>query len=329
MSSRSIIMLVTALAVAPPSLALDANRPELQTFVKEMNTQYGVDKAWLRDLLTQAVHQDKIVEAISRPAEHVRPWYEYRELFLTQERIDAGVAYWLAHADDLEQAAQQFGVDPQVIVAILGVETFYGRITGRYRVLDSLATLAFDYPPRSAFFRSELEEFLLLAREGSIDPLKALGSYAGAMGLPQFTSSSYRRFSVDIDGDGRRDLWTDSADVLGSIANYFREHGWIRGELAIVQARLTKPEAARLASDKAKLTTTIGELRAAGVEFASDQPDERHAVLLAVEGRDGTEYWVGFRNFYAITRYNRSPLYALAVHQLGTAIAERVASAAK
>jgi len=329
MSPRSIIMLVTALAAAPPSLALDANRPELQTFMKEMNAQYGVDKTWMRDLLTQAVHQETIVEAISRPAERVRPWYEYRQLFLTQERIDAGVAYWLAHASDLDQAAQQYGVDPQVIVAILGVETFYGRITGRYRVLDSLATLAFDYPPRSAFFRSELEEFLLLAREGSIDPLKALGSYAGAMGLPQFTSSSYRRFSVDIDGDGRRDLWTDSADVLGSIANYFREHGWIRGELAIVQARLTKPEAAALASDKPKLTTTIGELRAAGVEFASDQPDERQAVLLAVEGRDGPEYWVGFRNFYAITRYNRSPLYALAVHQLGTAIAERVASAAK
>ena len=326
---RPTLVLATALAVAPPSFALDANRPDLQTFVTQMNSQYGVDEQWLRNLLAQAVHQKKIVEAISRPAEHVRPWYEYRELFLTRERIDAGVDYWLSHADDLEQAAQQFGVDPQVIIAILGVETFYGRITGRYRVLDSLTTLAFDYPPRSAFFRSELEEFLLLAREGSIDPLTALGSYAGAMGLPQFISSSYRRFSVDLDGDGRRDLWTDSADVLGSIANYFREHGWIRGELAIVQARVTTPEAAALASPKAKLTTTIGELRRAGVQFASDQPDERLAVLLQVEGRNGPEYWVGLRNFYTITRYNRSPLYALAVHQLGIAIAERVASTTK
>jgi membrane-bound lytic murein transglycosylase B len=322
------MIVAAALAVAPPAPALDASRPDLQTFVAQMNAQYGVDEGWLRGLLQQAVYQEKIVETISRPAERVRPWYEYRQLFLTQQRIDAGVEYWHTHRADLEAAGNHFGVEPEVIVAILGVETFYGRITGRYRVLDSLTTLAFDYPPRSAFFRSELEEFLLLAREGQLDPLTTLGSYAGAMGLPQFISSSFRRFSVDSDGDGRRDLWTDSADVFGSVANYFRMHGWVEGELAIVPARLTKPDAASLATGQVKLAHTIAELRTAGVEFDSELPGERRAMLLALEGRDGPEYWVGFRNFYAITRYNRSPLYALAVHQLSEAIAQRVAAAA-
>ena len=327
-SLRSNLIVAAALVVAPPAPALDANRPELRSFVAQMNAQHGVDEAWLTTLLEQAVHQEKIVETISRPAERVRPWYEYRELFITQQRIDAGVEYWNAHRAELEAAAKHFGVEPEVIVAILGVETFYGRITGRYRVLDSLTTLAFDYPPRSAFFRSELEEFLLLAREGQLDPLTTLGSYAGAMGLPQFISSSFRRFSVDSDGDGRRDLWTDSADVFGSVANYFRMHGWVAGELAVVPARLTRPDAAALASGEAKLSHTIAELRTAGVDFDSGLPGERRAMLLVLEGRDGPEYWVGFRNFYTITRYNRSPLYALAVHQLGEAIAERVAAAA-
>ena len=322
------MIIAAALAVAPPAPALDASRPDLQTFVAQMNAQHGVDEAWLRSLLQQAVHQEKIVEAISRPAERVRPWYEYRELFLTKQRIDAGVEYWRTHRTELEAAAKHFGVEPEVIVAILGVETFYGRITGRYRVLDSLTTLAFDYPPRSAFFRSELEEFLLLAREGQLDPLTTLGSYAGAMGLPQFISSSFRRFSVDSDGDGRRDLWSDSADVFGSVANYFRMHGWVEGELAIVPARLTKADAASLATGEVKLAHTLSELRTAGVDFDSELPGERRAMLLALEGRDGPEYWVGFRNFYTITRYNRSPLYALAVHQLGEAIAERIAAVA-
>jgi membrane-bound lytic murein transglycosylase B len=325
---RSIVIIAAALAVASPAPALDAGRPELRTFVAQMNAQHGVDEAWLTHLLEQAVHQEKIVEAISRPAERVRPWYEYRELFLTKQRIDAGVEYWRAHRAAIEQAAERFGVEPEVIVAILGVETFYGRITGRYRVLDSLTTLAFEYPPRSAFFRSELEEFLLLARDGSLDPLTTLGSYAGAMGLPQFISSSYRRFSVDSDGDGRRDLWTDSPDVFGSVANYFRSHGWVAGELAIVPATLSRPGAAALASREVKLAHSVADLRAAGVEFDSKLPGERRAMLLALEGREGPEYWVGFRNFYTITRYNRSPLYALAVHQLGAEIAERVAAAA-
>jgi membrane-bound lytic murein transglycosylase B len=321
---RSTPIIAAALAVALPASALDANRPELKSFVAQMNAEYGLDEVWLTKLLGQAVLQPKIVEAISRPAERVRPWHEYRDIFITDERIDAGVDYWHAHAADLQQAAQRFDVDPDVIVAILGVETFYGRSTGRYRVLDSLTTLAFDYPPRSAFFRSELQEFVLLAREGSLDPLTVLGSYAGAMGLPQFISSSYRRFSIDSDGDGRRDLWTDNADVLASVANYFRSHGWVRGEATIVPARVTKPEATKLVSDHAELVHSIAELKAAGVEFDSPLPGERRAMLLALEGRDGTEYWVGFRNFYTITRYNRSPLYALAVHQLGAAIAERV-----
>jgi membrane-bound lytic murein transglycosylase B len=327
MSLRSVAPLAVMLAAAHPASAIDAKRPDVTTFVARMSEQHGLDKAWTRRLLEQAEHQEQIVEAISRPAEKTKPWYEYREIFITEKRIAGGVEFWRAHDTELEQAQRRFGVDPAMLVAILGVESFYGRIQGRYRVLDALATLAFDYPPRSAFFRDELAQFLLLAQEGQVDPLTALGSYAGAMGQPQFISSSYRRFSVDSDGDGRRDLWTDTADILGSIANYFREHGWESGQPTIVPARVAGAEAAALAVTEAKLTHTVDDLRRAGVEIDAPIPGDRRAMLLGLEGRDGTEYWVGLENFYAITRYNRSVLYALAVHQLGQEIATRVAGA--
>src|SRR6185295_7905303 len=209
--------------------------------------------------------------AVAPPAPALDATRPELKTFVAKMNADYGTdEVWLTKL--LEQALQRYDVDPDVIVAILGVETFYGRTTGRYRVLDSLTTLAFDYPPRSAFFRSELEEFLLLAREGQLDPLTTLGSYAGAMGLPQFISSSFRRFSVDSDGDGRRDLWTDNADVLASVANYFRSHGWVHGEATIVPAHVTKPEAKKLVSDHAELAHSIAELKAAGVEFDSPLP---------------------------------------------------------
>jgi membrane-bound lytic murein transglycosylase B len=324
----SLSSLALALALAPAAVALDAERPDVQGFVAQMQTRHGMDAQWVRGLLAQAVHQEDVVEAIRRPTERVKPWYEYRELFMTEERIAAGVEFWRAHCTELEQANRHFGVEPALLVAILGVETYYGRITGRHRVLDALATLAFDYPPRSRFFQSELEQFLLLAQEESLDPLTARGSYAGAMGLPQFISSSYRNFSVDSDGDGRRDLWTDTADVLGSVANYFRAHGWVNGEPTAVPARVAGPEAAALAEAEARLTRSVDELRSSGVEFDGSLPGDRRAMLLGFEGRDGPEYWVGLENFYAITRYNRSVLYALAVHQLGEAITARMGTAA-
>jgi membrane-bound lytic murein transglycosylase B len=324
---RSICALCAALAAGAPALALDAARPDVHDFIEQMHAQYGVEEEWTRGLLEQAVHQTSIVDAISRPAEKTKPWHEYRALFLTEERIAAGAEFWRAHAAELEEISDRYGVEPEVLVGILGVETYYGRITGRYRVLDALATLAFDYPPRGPFFRSELEHFLLLAQKGWFDPLTVLGSYAGAMGMPQFISSSYRNFSVDSDGDGRRDLWTDPADVLASIANYLREHGWTKGEPTIVRARVSGTEAAAVARSDAALTHAVADLAALGVELASAVPADRRAMLLVYAGDDGPEYWVGLTNFYAITRYNRSVMYGLAVHQLGEAIAQRVAAA--
>ena len=167
---------------------------------------------------------------MSRPAERVVPWFEYRNIFMTEERIAAGVRFWTEHAATLEQVAERYGVAPEMIVAIVGIETYFGTRMGKYRVLDALATLAFAYPPRAAFFASELESFLLLTREEQVDPTAALGSYAGAMGAGQFIPSSYRAYAVDADADGKRDLWTDWDDVFGSVANYFAKHGWRTGE---------------------------------------------------------------------------------------------------
>jgi membrane-bound lytic murein transglycosylase B len=316
----------TALSAGAPAFALDARRPDVHDFIEQMHVLYGVEEEWTRGLLEQAVPQTAILEAISRPAEKTKPWHEYRALFLTEERIAAGAEFWRAHASELDEVSGRYGVPPEVLVGILGVETYYGRITGRYRVLDALATLAFDYPPRAPFFRSELEHFLLLAQKGWFDPLKVQGSYAGAMGMPQFISSSYRNFSVDSDGDGRRDLWTDASDVLASIANYLSEHGWTQGEETIVRARVSG-EAAAVARSDAVLTHAVADLAALGVELERPVPGDRRAMLLVYEGDEGPEYWVGLANFYAITRYNRSVMYGLAVHQLGEAVAQRVAAA--
>jgi len=208
-----------------------------------------------------------------------------------------------------------------VLLSIVGVETFYGENTGRHRVIDALATLAFDYPPRSPFFRSELENFLLMSREESLDPLAPLGSYAGAMGIPQFMPSSFRNYAVDGDGDGRRNLWTSWADVFASVANYLREHGWRKDEPVMARADVTEADLAGLEFGKLALSETVGSLRARGVRFDTALPAEAPAVLVELAGRDGPEHRVGFTNFYAITRYNRSQLYASAVSDLADAIA--------
>jgi len=300
--------------------ALDEQREDVQAFIQQMADRHGFAALELGQLFTRVESRPSIVTAISRPAEKTRPWHEYRALFLTERRIARGVETARQQADALRQAAE-LGVPAQVMLAIVGVETFYGEITGKHRVIDALATLAFDYPPRSPYFRGELEQFLLMAREESLDPLAPLGSYAGAMGIPQFMPTSFRTWALDGDGNGRRDLWGSWSDVFSSVANYLKSHGWRAGEPVMVPADVAGANLDGLEFGKLALSETVSSLRARGVRFDTFLPDDAAAVLIRLAGSQGPEFRVGFTNFYAITRYNRSQLYASAVNDLAEAIA--------
>lgn len=302
----------------------DLQRPEIRQFVSEAAARNALKEDDIYRLLGNAEPQPKILEAMSRPAEKVLPWFEYRKQFLTAQRIREGTQFWEQHRELLDRVATERGVPPEYIVAILGVETFYGRITGKFRVLDALATLGFDYAPRGAFFRGELEQFLLLAREESIDPLTALGSYAGAMGAPQFIPSSYRRYSVDGDGDKKRDLFGDWDDVVASVANYFAEHGWQAGQPVVVDATTTPEFSMTLDPRNLDLSETVNSARAKGVTFVSALPGETPVIVIPAELETGPSVRVGYKNFYVITRYNRSIRYAMAVNDLAQALAKSV-----
>lgn len=301
-----------------PAAALDISRPEVRAFIDEMSTVHGFERAEVESLMKGAQTQQAILDAISRPAERVVPWHEYRERFLTERRIQQGADFWLAHKERLQAIGDERL--SAVVAGILGVETSFGRITGRYRVIDALATLAFDYPPRAEFFRGELVQFLLLSREEAVDTRKALGSYAGAMGAPQFIATSYRKYAVDADGDGKRDLWNSWDDVIGSIANYLRGFGWQADQPIVVNASLKNHDLSRFDVSKIALNETVQSLRDKGVEFETTLPGDAPAMLVVAEGKKGPEYRVGFTNFYVITRYNRSTMYAMAVNDLGNAI---------
>jgi membrane-bound lytic murein transglycosylase B len=304
------------LATAAP--AIDNTRADVRAFIEEMTHDHGSNRVELAALLQEAQSMESILGAISRPAERTVPWHEYRGQFLNSKRIAQGGEFWATHATTLTPLLDS-GL-ATAVAGILGVETSYGRNTGRFRVLDALATLAFDYPPRSEFFRSELRHFLLLAREEAIDPSSAVGSYAGAMGIPQFMPSSYRRFAVDGDGDGHRDLWTNWGDVIYSVANYLRVHGWRDGEAVIVAAKVGASNLAQFDMSVLALNETVQSLRDKGVRFDTQMPAEAPAMLTTFRGKSGPEYRVAFNNFYVITRYNRSSMYALAVHELGHAV---------
>ena len=304
---------------------IDFEREDVRAFIERVHAEQGVDPATVRSILGLARIQPPIIEAISRPAERVRPWHEYRNIFMTEERIAAGVKFWQEHREQIDRVTAETGVPPEILVGIIGVETFYGRIIGRYRVLDALATLAFEYPPRSPFFTRELEQFLLLVREQGLEIETPVGSYAGAMGIPQFIPSSYRAYAVDGDGDGRIDLWNSMDDILASVANYFKAHGWRPGEPVVAPAVAGDQDPAGLAQQGLSANITVGELWRAGVGLAGPAPRHPDAAagLFVLEHADGPRYWAGFHNFYVITRYNRSLMYALAVHQLGEAIGAR------
>lgn len=309
------------LGIAAPALAGDyQNSPTVDQFIAEMVRDQGFAAPQLKALFAQVERKQPILDAISRPAERVKPWKEYRPIFLTEARINRGVEFWKQHAEALARAEREYGVPAQVIVAIIGVETFFGRNTGNWRVIDALATLGFDYPPRADFFRKELREFLLLTREQRVDPLGVTGSYAGAMGMPQFMPSSFRAYAVDFDHDGHIDIWNDPEDAIGSVASYFQRHGWVAGDPVATRARVAGTRFADGLTQGLEPVKSVGDLRQLGWT-PLDAVDDRYAVTaFRLEGEQGDEFWMGLPNFYVITRYNRSVMYALAVHQLSAAL---------
>jgi membrane-bound lytic murein transglycosylase B len=305
----------------------DLDRAEIRQFVEKTAAAQKMQPLDVYRLLAKAEPQPKIIELISKPAEKVSPWWEYRANFLTEQRIAEGTQFMLEHRARLEKARHDTGVAPEYVVAIIGVETYYGRITGKYRVLDALATLAFDYPQRAEYFKGELAQFIALSREEQVDPLTALGSYAGAMGASQFMPSSYRRYAVDGSDDNQRDLFADWDDIIASVANYFKANGWVADGPVLADAVL-QPDAPVVADPgNLQLNETIAGLRAKGVDFDPAAQDPGTKVLLVpAETQVGPAYRVGFKNFEVITRYNRSVRYAMAVHDLAQTIAVRAAA---
>jgi membrane-bound lytic murein transglycosylase B len=326
LASASCVQLATAQDLAVDTEAVAAARA---TFVERMVSTHGFDRTEITATLADAKIDSDVLQAISRPAERIVPWYEYRNIFLTPARIEAGVAFWRDNEGVVEATARRHDVEPELLLAIVGVESLFGQRMGKYRVLDALSTLAFAYPPRARFFGSELEAFLLMSREEGPQVLEALGSYAGAMGAGQFIPSSFRAYAVDADGDGIRDLWADWEDILASVANYFDAHGWRAGEPIVAAAEKAASWSGPEPGQEVNLNETVASLSEQGYLFATDLPPASPAMEFALERDAGsTEYWVGFHNFRVITRYNRSVKYALAAHQLSLAIREGFTGAA-
>ncbi|HJL61992.1 MAG TPA: lytic murein transglycosylase B [Pseudomonadales bacterium] len=292
-----------------------ADRDDVKQFVAEM-VQEGFDRGKLEVLFAEAQYKQSIIDAISRPAERVLTWKEYQDIFLTESRVKRGLEFMHENSKMLAEAEKKFGVPAVIITSIIGVETMYGRLRGKYRVIDSLSTLAFDYPPRSAFFREELKHFLRLAREEGQDARTPLGSYAGAMGYGQFISSSYRHYAIDFDEDGIRDIWNNPTDAIGSVANYMSEHGWLAGGLITVEASEPDDDVAQVFNVSLKPSVTVGEMSRLGIKAAKAVESDTEVSPILLNGKYGKEYWLGLHNFYVITRYNHSKLYAMAVFQL-------------
>ena len=304
---------------------LAAEHPGTDEFVARAASEYGLPESEVRGLLLEAEYKQSIVDAISRPAEG-KPWHEYRLIFLTDKRISEGVDFWKENRELITAASEKFGVDEEIIVSIIGVETFYGRITGNYRIIDALVTLGFYYPEglssdRSPFFSSELMQYMQLALEEELPAAEVTGSYAGAMGMGQFMPSSYREYAVDFDEDGRRDLWRSTPDVVGSVANYLHRHGWQAGQ-PVTRRALASTDAAfdEISSRNLTPTLTVAEWQEKGFRSSNELPPDLPAAVLKLVEEKRNTYWLTFKNFYVITRYNRSPRYAMAVYELSQEI---------
>lgn len=321
-TALSLALLSASLLSATPATAEVPNSDTLNRFIAQMVKQHHFNETELRNLFKSVEIQQKILDAMAKPAEG-KPWHQYREIFMTDARIDGGVKFWNDNEEALKAVEQQYGVPAEIIIAIIGVETKYGAFTGKYRVIDALSTLGFAYPKRSEFFLKELENFLLLSREEQIDPLQPLGSYAGAMGLSQFMPSSYRAYAADFDQDKKRDIWKNTSDAIASVANYFVANHWHRGEPIAFQVNAKGEGYKKALSKGVKPDTTVGQLRKLGVDIPTKLTDKENAKLLSYPLLDGEELWLGLHNFYVITRYNHSPLYAMAAYQLSQAIRDK------
>jgi len=296
---------------------------EGKIFIDEMVREHDFSRADLDYWLGSTDRYEAVLEAMSKPAEKTLTWAQYRPIFIKEGRIESALEFAREHEALLDQVEQQYGVPREIITAIIGVESWFGKYKGKHPALQSLATLAFDYPKRAKFFRNELKEFLLLSREEGFEPLAVKGSYAAAMGMPQFISSSYRAYAVDGDGDGERDLFGSTADICASVANYFARHGWQSGE-RVTEKVSVSGDVSALADKGSKPSLTNADFEKIGVDAKLAGKDR--AALIELEGNQGLEYWVGYKNFYVITRYNHSPLYAMAVFQLAQSIKEGLAS---
>ena len=326
---RIVVLLLAGLALLLGQSALShanyADREEVKAFARELAQESAFEEAQLLRMFSKAEYKQSIIDAISRPAEKTLTWAEYQDIFLTGTRKRRGREFMLKHRGALLRAWETYGVPPEIITAIIGVETMYGRNKGSYRVLDSLSTLSFDYPPRAKFFRKELKAFFLLAREERREVTELSGSYAGAMGLGQFIPSSYRHYAVDFDGDGLRDIWNNETDAIGSVANYLSEHGWRQGELITLSVDgSAMPE--KMFNTSLRPSKTLAELRAQGILDRRLSPgrlsmsSKEKVSPMLLQGKKGAEHWIGFYNFYVITRYNHSKLYAMAVFQLAQSL---------
>jgi len=311
-----------------------AERADVRAFIDEMSADQGFDRRELRRIFASAHFQPQIVAAMQRPLLEPPKWYEYAPQFLSAKRVEAGVTFWREHDAVLRRAQDQFGVPPEIVVAIIGVETFYGRNTGRHRVIDALSTLAFDYPRRAAFFRGELKSFLVLSRDAAISATEAKGSFAGAIGLPQFMPGSYRNFAVDFDGDGRVDLWSSADDAIGSVANFLLRHDWQRDQPVLMRAIIDAEHryaVVRRLDGGITERRTLDAWTADGVtalDAPVDLAPDPVGLLMLEESAvaDDASYWIAASNFYVITRYNSSRLYAASVWQLARALREAYAT---
>jgi len=330
MSLRLKIVLVVSCLWSAISCAADnyAVHPAAIEFVDEMVQEEGFEREELLQLFASARRQESILEAIARPAEKSKPWYEYREIFLNDKRLEQGVEFYAEHRATLERAQRETGVPAEMIVAIIGVETYYGRVAGSYRVIDALSTLAFDYPPRSPFFTGELKSYLILTRQQGMDPLALKGSYAGAMGYGQFMPSSFLAYAIDFDGDEVVDIWDNPVDAIGSVANYFSRHGWRPGETVVSAATVSGevPDSWFVQTRKDLVPEhTVAGFAAAGIKPTEPLDPKALGIAMKFELQRGFEYWLGLHNFYVITRYNHSAMYAMCVYQLSRQLADRVA----
>lgn len=315
---KLLVVLASSLAAgnAPAKSPSYAERPEVQAFIREVSARHGFAEQELLYLFSRVHRTEPVLEAIQPPPPKARSWEEYRGNFVNPRRIAAGKGFWKTHRRALARAERRYGVPAEYVVAIIGIETFYGRNAGRWRVVDALTTLAFDYPPRSPYFRSELEHYLLLSRDTGADVFSVRGSYAGAIGIPQFMPSSTRRFAVDFDGSGAIDLRRSVADAVGSVANFLKEHGWQSGDEVLFEARLNGEAWRPLADGSVDPKHSLDDLRKAGVDFPQPARPARAALVELETPERPSEYRVGMQNFYVLTRYNRSAFYASAVHDL-------------